>query len=93
VSGSPNGVTILGKISYKGESFYTWSEETLTAAHGIQLLQAIPDESGEKVIVLLDGAPYFYGKDLWEFIGGDRSTETIGETSVERVIGQTLCVR
>jgi hypothetical protein len=92
VSGSRHGVTILGAISHEGESFYTWSEETLTAAHGIQLLQAIQEEFGEKVIVLLDRAPYFYAKDLWEFVGGDRATETIGETSVERVIGETLCV-
>jgi hypothetical protein len=92
VSGSRHGVTILGAISHKGESFYTWSEETLTAAHGIQLLQAIQEEFGEKVIVLLDRAPYFYAKDLWEFVGGDRVTETIGDTAVERVIGETLCV-
>jgi hypothetical protein len=85
-------VTILGAVSHEAESFYTWSEETLTAAHGIQLLQAIHEEFGEKVIVLLDRAPYFYAKDLWEFVGGDRATETIGDTSVERVIGETLCV-
>jgi len=49
VSGSRHGVTILGAVSHEAESFYTWSEETLTAAHGIRLLQAIKDEFGEKV--------------------------------------------
>jgi hypothetical protein len=92
VSGSRHGVTILGAISHEGESFCTWSEETLTAPHGIRLLQAIHEEFGEKVIVLLDQAPYFYAKNLWEFVGGDRATETNGETSIERVIGETLCV-
>jgi hypothetical protein len=90
VSGSRHGVTVLGAISHTGESFYTWSEETLTADHGLRLLRAITDEFGEKVIVLLDQAPYFYAKDLWEFVGGDRTTESIEDTGVEGVVGEEL---
>jgi hypothetical protein len=90
VSGSRKGVTVLGAVSHEFESFYTWSEETLTADHGVRLLRAIAEELGEKVIVLLYRAPYFYAKDLWEFVSGDRETECINDTAVERVVGETL---
>jgi len=90
VSGSRKGVTVLGAVSNEFESFYTWSEETLTADHGVRLLRAIAEELGEKVIVLLDRALYFYAKDLWEFVSGDRETECIDDTAVERVVGETL---
>lgn len=92
MSGSRHGVTILGAVSHDFESFYTWSEETLTADHGIALLRAIQDEFGEHIVVLLDQAPYFYAKDLWEFVGGARTTEFVDDTSVERVVGDSLQV-
>lgn len=92
VSGSRHGVTILGAVSTERDSFYTWSEETLTAAHGISLLRALEDEFGENSVVLLDRASYFYAKDLWEFVSGDRETEFIGDTTVERVVGDSLQV-
>jgi hypothetical protein len=82
VSGSRHGVTVLGAISNEGDSFYTWSEETLTTNHSLRLLRAIKDEFGEKVIVLLDQPRCFYAKDLWEFVSGDRTTEYIGDTVV-----------
>lgn len=85
-------MTILGAISHKRESFFTWSEERLSAAHGIRFLQALLDEFGEHIIVLLDRAPYFYAKDLWEFVSGTPSTEFVGDTSVERVVGDTIQV-
>lgn len=92
MSGSRHGVTILGAVSHDGESFYTWSEETLSAAHGISLLRALMDEFGENLVVLLDRAPYFYAKDLWEFVSGDRETEFVSDTAVERVVGDSLQV-
>ena len=92
VSGSRHGVTLLGAISHDGESFFTWSEEKLTAEHGIALLRAIQAEFGENVVVLLDRAPYFYARDLWEFVSGERTTEYVDETSVECVVGDSLQV-
>ena len=90
VSGSRHGVTVLGAVSNERDSFYYWSEETLTAEHGIAILRSLVDEYGENIVVLLDRAPYFYAKDVWEFVSGERSTEFIGDTSVERVVGDSL---
>jgi len=59
VSGSRHEVTLLGAISHEDESFYTWSQETLTAERGIALLRVIQAEFGENIIVLLDRAPFF----------------------------------
>lgn len=92
VSGSRHSVTVLGAISNENDSFYTWSEERLTAAHGISLLRALQDEFGDKILVLLDQASYFYAKDLWEFVSGDRATEFVDDTAVERVAGESLQV-
>jgi hypothetical protein len=90
VSGSRHGVTILGAVSHKDESFFTWSEETLTAEHGIALLRALQAEFGDNIVVLVDRAPYFYAKDLWEFVSGEPSTEYVGDSSVERVVGDSI---
>ena len=92
MTGSRHGVTLLGAVSHTCESFYTWSEEKLTADHGIAFLRALLDEFGENIVVLLDRAPYFYARDLWEFVSGKRSTEFVDETSVERVVGDTIQV-
>jgi len=40
--------------------------------------------------VCLDRAPYFYAKDLWTYVSGEERTESIGETSVERVSNEPL---
>lgn len=92
MSGSRHSVTVLGAVSNENDSFYTWSEERLTAAHGISLLRALQDEFGENIVVLLDRAPYFYARDLWEFVSDDRATEFIDDTGVERVVGESLQV-
>lgn len=83
-------MTVLGAITHDGRSYYCWTEENLTAAHGIRFLAGLEVEFGEKLVVLLDQAPYFYARDLWEFVSGERRTEYIGETSVERVRNQTV---
>jgi hypothetical protein len=90
VSSSRKKVTVLGAVTHESDSLYFWTEETLTAAHGIRLLQALVAEFGEKLVVLLDQAPYFYAKDLWEFVSGNRSTECVEDTSVECVRGSSL---
>ena len=92
VSGSREGVTILGAVSHDGDSFYMWSEEKLTADHGITFLRSLEEEFGDNIVVLLDRASYFYAKDLWEYVSGERGTEFVDDTSVERVVGDSLRV-
>lgn len=92
VSGSRHKVTLLGAVSDDRESLYVWTEETLTARHGVQLLQAIQAEFGPKVVVVLDRAPYFYAKAVWASVSGEEATECVEGTSVERVVGSGLRV-
>jgi len=40
--------------------------------------------------MLVDRAPYFYAKDLWKFVSGTRTTEYVDDTSVERVVGDSI---
>ncbi|MFB6198007.1 MAG: transposase [Halobacteriaceae archaeon] len=90
IAPSTDRVTVLGAVTHDGRSFYCWTEENLTAEHGIRFLEALEAEFGEKLIVLIDRAGYFYARDLWEFVSGERETECIEETSVERVRNETL---
>lgn len=85
-----NKVTTLGAITHDGESLYLSTEEYLTASHGIRLLEALKREFGEKLIVLLDQASYFYAKDLWEHVSGERSIETIDDTTIKCTEGDEL---
>ena len=79
-------------MTHEGEGLYLWTEEYLTSEHGIELLEAIVQEFGKRVIVFLDRAPYFYAKDLWEHVSGERSVEYIDDTSVACVRGESLQV-
>ena len=74
-------VTVLGAVTDDGDSFYCWTEESLTADHGVQLLEALVEEFGEDLVVFLDRARYFYAKDLWEHVSRKRETETVGDRS------------
>ena len=46
-------------------------------SNGIRLLEALKEEFGEELVVFLDRAGYFYARDLWEFVSGERETETV----------------
>ncbi len=70
-----------------GDSFFCWTEENLTRFHGIRLLEALTDKFGEELVVFLDRAGYFYAKDLWEHVSGERETETVSDSSVSCVRG------
>lgn len=85
-------VTVLGAVTHEGDSFYTWTDENLSADHGIRLLGALVEEFGDGLVVFLDRAQYFYAKDLWEFVSGNRETETVGDSMVSCVRGDTLDV-
>jgi len=85
-------VTVLKAVTNKGDSLHCWTEENLTAQHGIRFLGALLAEFGEKLVIFLDQASYFYAKDLWEFVSGERSTECVDDTSVEHVQREKLQV-
>ena len=74
---------MLGAVTDDGDSFYCWTEENLTRFYGIRLLEALTDKFGKELVVFLDRAGYFYAKDLWEHVSGERETETVGSDSRE----------
>jgi len=57
-------VTVLGAVTDDGDSFFCWTEENLTRHHGIRLLEALTERFGEKLVVFLDRAGYFWARDL-----------------------------
>ena len=83
---------MLGAVTDDGDSFYFWTEENLTRFHGIRLLEALKDRFGDDLVVFLDRAGYFYARDLWEHVSGERATETVGDSSVACVRGDDLDV-
>jgi hypothetical protein len=83
-------VTTLGAITDAGERLFFALDEYLTADHGVALLRALVEEFDDKLVVLLDRAPYFYAKDVWEFVSGQREIEHVEETDVARVRGEGL---
>jgi hypothetical protein len=54
------------------------------------LLKALQVEFGEDLVVFLDRASYFYTRDLWEYVSGERATETVSDSSVACVRGEGL---
>ena len=73
-------MTVLGAVTDDGDSFFCWTEENLTADHGIRLLEALKQQFGEELVVFLDRASYFYAKDLWEHVSGEEETETVSDS-------------
>ena len=55
-------------------------------------MQALVEAFGEKLIVFLDRARYFYAKDLWEYVSGERSVEYVDDTSIACVRSDTVQV-
>jgi hypothetical protein len=83
---------VLGAVTDDGDSFYCWSEASLTRHHGIRLLEALQEAFGEELVVFLDRAGYFYARDVWEYVSGKRETGTVGDSSVSCVVGDDLAV-
>jgi hypothetical protein len=83
-------VTALGAVTDDGESFYCWTEDSLKTQHGLWLLKALQVEFGEDLVVFLDRASYFYTRDLWEYVSGERATATVSDSSVACVRGEDL---
>ncbi|MEF8839177.1 MAG: transposase [Haloarculaceae archaeon] len=83
-------VTVLRAVTDDGDSFFCWTEEHLTRFHGIRLIEALSDKFGEELVIFRDRAGYFYARDLWEHVSGERETETVGDSSVPCVPGDDL---
>jgi hypothetical protein len=65
---------VLCAVTDDVDSFYCWTEENLTRFYGIRLLEALKNNFGEELVVFLDRAGYFYARDLWEHVSGERET-------------------
>jgi len=78
---------VIHAATSDGDSFFCWTEENLTRNHGIRLLEALTDRFGEELVVFLDRAGYFYARDLWEHVSGERETELSPTVSVPCVRG------
>ena len=85
-------MTVLGAVTDDGDSFYCWTEENLTSQQGIWLLGALQERFGEELVVFLDRAGYFYNRDLWEHVSGERATR-LSETVRLRACTETKKVR
>lgn len=92
VTGSRTNVTVLGAVTNEGETFHCWTEENLTADHGVMFLRTLKAEFGDDLVVLLDRARYFYATDVWKFVSGEEHTEEVEDTAVECVTGKHLDV-
>ena len=68
-------MTVLGAVTHDGRSYYCWTEENLTADHGIRFLAGLEAEFGGNLGVLIARAGYFYARDLWEFVSRERRAE------------------
>lgn len=90
VTTSWDKVTVLGAVTNEGESFYCWTEENLTRHHGIHFLKALLDEFGENLVVFLDRAGYFFANDVREFVSDSTELETVDETAINCVRGESL---
>lgn len=67
VSGGWETVKLLGAVAETGESRYFRCSSNFTSEVTIHLLQALQREFGEKLVVVLDNAPYFASKAVDEF--------------------------
>lgn len=83
-------MTVLGTVTDDGDSFYCWTEDSLTRHHAIRLLDALQEEFGEELVVFLDRAGHFYSRDVWEYVSGEREIDTVGDSSVACVCGDDL---
>jgi len=61
-------ITFLGAVSDAQETFFTEVSDRFTSDVTVHFLQALQDEFGEKLHIVLDNAPYFASNQVKEFI-------------------------
>jgi len=67
VSGGWETANLLGAVAETGETMFLHSPGNFTSEVTIHLLQALQRRFGEKLVVVLDNAPYFASKAVAEF--------------------------
>jgi hypothetical protein len=67
VSGAWESVKLLGALTDRGETRFFDCESNFTAEVTIHLLQALQQEFGEKIAVVLDNASYFTANAVTDF--------------------------
>ena len=76
VSGAWDSVKLLGALTDQGETRFFECESNFTSEVTIHLLQALQQEFGEKIAVVLDNASYFTANAVKDFVE-DTSIELI----------------
>jgi len=64
VSGGRASINLLGAVTDDGDRFISFVEGSFTGKVAAHFLQALQEEFGEKLVVVLDNAPYFIAKHL-----------------------------
>jgi transposase InsO family protein len=67
VSGASDSVKLFGGLTAEGETVFFDCESNFTAEITVHLLQALHQEFGEKIAVVLDNASYFRANAVKDF--------------------------
>lgn len=62
------GVKLLGAVSEDGETFFTEVADSFTSEVTVRFLQALQDEFGDHIHIILDNATYFASNHVEEFV-------------------------
>lgn len=76
VSGAWESLKLLGALTDQGETFFVEYKSNFKSGVTIQFLQALQQEFGEKIAVVLDNAPYFTANAVKDFVA-DTAIELI----------------
>jgi len=68
VTGAWDSIKLLGAVSGSGETFFLPCAENFNSDTTIRLLDALQNEFGEKICVVLDNASYFTANAVQEFV-------------------------
>jgi transposase len=64
VFGSRKRVNMLGAVTDDGDSFVCLTPDRFNSVVALHFLRALQHEFGEKLVILLDNAPYFIANEL-----------------------------
>jgi transposase len=64
VSGGRTSINLLGAVTDDGDRFITFVEGGFTGKVAAHFLRALQQEFGEKLVIVLDNAPYFIANHL-----------------------------
>lgn len=64
VSGGRASINLLGAVTGDGDRFISFVDRSFTGKVAVHFLRALQQEFGEKLVIVLDNAPYFIAKYL-----------------------------